>query len=107
MTTTSTITPWFLRPTSVPTDFIGTETFVEKVNIIDKKTGIAMPLQVPFAGLNQYGFTIYFIFVMTPFGDMRIEVSKKVFDLLRVGKPIIVSYRRGRWTGSLKGSIAR
>jgi hypothetical protein len=38
---------------------------------------------------------------------LRLEVSKKVFDLIEVGDPLIVCYRKGRWTGALKGTIAR
>ena len=108
MTTTMAITPWYSRPTPMPFDFIGTATFVEKLQIFQKEQGYSLPIGCgPYGGGGGHVTAAYFIFVMTPFGDMRIEVSEKVFGLLNVGDNIVVSYRRGRWTAALKGTIAR
>lgn len=91
----------------MPFDFVGTERFVEKLSVIHKEEGVSLPAQAPFTNSIGYASPAYFIFVMTPFGDMRMTVSKKVFDLIETGDKIVVSYRKGRWTGALKGEIAR
>ena len=107
MTTSAvTITPWYQRPEPLPFDFIGTASFVQKLEIIEKKEGVSLPAPVPFNNSIGYSSPAYFIFVMTPFGDMRLDVSEKVFNLLAIGDRIVVSYCRGRWTGALKGKIA-
>lgn len=98
------------RPQPLPTDFIFTAAHVERTTVADKKEGVAISFG---AGgyysppVSIYASPAYFIFVMTRQGDLRIDVSKKVFDLLRVDDPIVVKYYRGRWTGTLKGKIAR
>lgn len=105
--TTVTTTPWYLRPEPMPFDFVGTPRFVEKLAIIKKDEGISLPGSAQFSNGIGYGKPAYFIFFLTPFGDMRMTVSKEVFDLLEVGDKIVVNYRKGRWTGALKGVIAR
>jgi hypothetical protein len=104
--TTIAITPWYSRPRAILTDFIFTKRYVEKLAIIGKIDGVAMPAEVPFNNSIGYGIAAHFVFVMTRFGDLRIEVSKEVFDLLTIGESVIVSYRRGRWTKALEGKIA-
>jgi hypothetical protein len=111
MTTTApSITPWYLRPTPWPFDFIGTAHHVEKLVIFEKQEGVKMPaISAGYGGCASIGYAVpaYFIFMMTPFGDLRIEVSQKVFNVLEVDDQIVVSYRRGRWSGALKGKVAR
>ena len=107
--TTPVIRKWYERPEPLPTDFIWTKTFLERTSILKKEEGVAVSVITPFGGGGGPYATrpAYFIFVMTQHGDMRIIVSERVFDLLRDGDPIVVSYRRGRWSGALKGKIAR
>lgn len=102
----TTITAWQDRPMPLPTDFIFTRTFIEKLRIIKMEEGIAIVGINPLSHV-EYTTAAYFIFLMTQFGDMRIEVSKIVFDLLTTDDSVVVSYQRGRWTGALKGRIAR
>jgi hypothetical protein len=107
--TASVTTPWYQRPDPLPFDFIGTKKFVEKLKVIEKTEGVSLPCTPMMGGGASIGYALpaYFIFVMTPFGDMRLDVSKAFFDLIEVGDPLIVSYRHGRWTGALKGKITR
>lgn len=102
---TTTITPWYKRPTPWPLEFLFTKTHVEKQTIISKEEGFSLPMH--HNGGHGYGIPAYFIFVTTPFGDMRIEVSEKVYNLLKIDEKIVVSYKRGRWSGALEGKIAR
>lgn len=90
------------RPQPLPFDFIFTPTHVERVAIAGKKEGVAFP--PPF---GNYTTPAYFVFVTTKHGDLRISVSKKVFEALSVGDSTVVQYQRGRWTSALKGRIAR
>lgn len=101
--TTAAITPQYERPVPMPFDFIGTKRFTEKLDVIDTVEGVCISVS-PSSG---YTTPAYFVFVATPFGDMRLDVSKKVFDLTERGDKLIVRYQRGRWTGALKGKIAR
>lgn len=105
--TVITTTPWYLRPSPMPFDFVGMTRFVEKLAIIKKEEGILLPEPAPFTNSIGYGSPAYFIFFMTPFGDMRMNCSEKMFSLLEVGDNVVVSYRKGRWTGALKGQFAR
>lgn len=50
---------------------------------------------------------VYFVYLKSHFGELRIEVSHTVYELLKIGDSLIVTYRRARWTGALKGEIAR
>ncbi|MEK7461758.1 MAG: hypothetical protein AAB586_01675 [Patescibacteria group bacterium] len=98
------------RPQPLPTDFIFTANHVERTTVADKKEGVSLPFMGTGYGASSsmgYASPAHFIFVMTQHGDMRITVSKKVFDLLRTGDSIVVQYHRGRWTGALEGKIAR
>lgn len=104
--TATTTTSWYLRPSPMPFDFIGTASFIEKLAIIEKKEGVSLPDPAPFSNSIGYGAPAYFIFVMTPFGDMRMTVSAQVFKLLEVGDKVVIKYRRGRWTGALEGKFA-
>lgn len=109
--TTTAIRKTFDRPEPFPLlDFIWTPRFVERTSVVEKELGFYIDLIGGGIGVTSRCITkpAFFIFVMTERGDMRMEVSKKVFDLLQVGDPIIVSYRQGRWTkGALQGKIAR
>ncbi|MEK7505536.1 MAG: hypothetical protein AAB597_01405 [Patescibacteria group bacterium] len=98
------------RPQPLPTDFIFAATHVERTTIADKKEGVSLPHMGTGYGASSsmgYASPAYFVFTMTRDGDMRITVSKKVYNLLRIGDSIVVQYQRGRWTGALKGKIAR
>lgn len=112
--TATTIRYGWDRPVPLPGDFIFTTAYVERAVIADKREGFA--IYYPVGG----GYTAniaaaspssnapaYFIFVMTDRGDLRITVSKKVYDCLEIGDNIVVEYQKGRWTGALKGNIAR
>jgi hypothetical protein len=107
----ATITPQHQRPVPMPFDFVGTRKYFERSKVIARREGVAL-IVVP-GGPGHGGVSrstaqpVFFIFVMTQFGDMRLDVSKKVFDLLRRGDDIVIQYQRGRWTGALKGKIAR
>lgn len=105
--TTATIRKWYERPIPIPTDFIGTEVFTERIKILRKEEGVSLPIVSGFVPSAGYTHPAYFIFVMTKAGDLRIEVTKTVFELLRKNDPIVVSYRTGRWTGAIEGKIAR
>jgi hypothetical protein len=105
--TIATITPHFQRPIPLPFDFIGTAHFVEKLTIIEKREGVSLPAGTPFNSGIGYAPPAYFIFVMTRFGDMRMDVSEKVFQLLDVGEKVVVDYRKGRWTGALECKFAK
>lgn len=107
---TATIRYGWDRPQPLPTDFIFVATHFARTTIVDKKDGASLPSMGSGYGASPsmgYASPAYFIFVMTRHGDVRITVSKKVFDLLRIGDSIVVQYRRGRWTGALEGRIAR
>ena len=105
---TAVITPWYERPMPLPLDFIGTTKFVERLQVFRKEQGCNIPsLPGPPFGSSGYTTPAYFIFVMTRFGDMRLDISEKVFNLLKIDDWIVVEYRYGRWTGALKGAIAR
>lgn len=109
--TTAVIRKSFERPDPFPLlDLIWTPTFTERATVLEKVEGVSVPFTGAFGGggATYYCLPAYFIFVMTERGDMRMDISKKVYDLLQVGDPIVVSYRQGRWTkGALKGKIAR
>lgn len=105
--TTTAIREWHERPTPFPTEFLWTKTLVERTTVLKKQEGVYVSESAAFGHYRSSTTPAYFIFVMTEHGDMRIDVSKKVFDLLREGDPLIVSYRRGYWSGALKGKIAR
>jgi len=99
------------RPQPLPGDFVLTTRYVEHVTIADKKEGVSLPrVGGGYGGSASIGYAspAYFIFMMTERGDLRIDVSKKAYDLLKVGDPIVVQYQQGRWTrDALKGKIAR
>lgn len=78
-------------PQSVPTDFIGTTTYLERVEILEKGI-LAASSKV-------------FITVMTQHGPLRAILSEELSKLVRVGDSIIIQYQKGRWTGALKGHI--
>ena len=101
------IAPRHVCTASLPFDFIGTPVFVERLSISEKCEGLSIPQIAPFSSSMGYSMPAYFVFVKTRFGDLRITVSKEAFDLLEPGDPLVVSYRRGRWTGALEGKIAR
>ena len=97
------------RPQPLPGDFIFVKPKTVRTTIADKREGFSVPSMTCGYGsalTGGYASDAYFIFVMTPDGDLRVTVSKEVFDLLEIGDPIIVKYRSGRWTQALEGKIA-
>lgn len=76
---------------SIPTDFIGTAKYLERVEILQK--GILA------------SSSANFICVMTQRGPLQISLSKQMSEIVRVGDSIIVQYQKGRWTGAMKGHI--
>lgn len=94
----------------LPFDFIGTSWHTKKALVQGRDTG----LRIYWGGGGWVpsmrfpaGETFYLMFVATPHGNLRLEVSKPVFDLIRAGDSIIVCYQQGRWTGELRGGIAQ
>lgn len=101
------IKPWFERPTPIPTDFIGTQKFFAKTVVLEKKEGVNLPYMAPGVQSPGYSSPAYFIFLRPNDKDLRVTVSKQVFDLLEIGNEIVVFYRVGRWTGAVEGKIAQ
>jgi|CXWL01.1.fsa_nt_gi hypothetical protein len=83
---------------------------VERTTVTDKRGSVELPYEgggyCASASIG-HATPVYFIFVMTAHGDLRITVSRDVFNLLEVGDPIVVQYQKRRCTDALKGKIAR
>lgn len=111
MSATTAIRRGFARPEPFPIlDLIWTPMHTERTTIHEKVEGFSLPFTGGIYGGARTGYSkpAYFIFVLTKRGELRLNVSKEVFDLVRVDDPIIVNYRQGRWTkGVLEGKIAR
>jgi hypothetical protein len=93
------------QPQPFLTDFILMPEYIQRTKITGKKEGVSIGVY----GMTGYivEMPVHFIFVMTQHGNLRIKVPKKVFKLLHTDDPIVVCYRKGRWTGALEGKIAR
>ena|SRR5581483_2973548 len=108
--TTGSIRYGWDRPVPLPLDFAFSPTFTERTTVADKKEGLTDHTAIGVYG-GGIGTVItspaYFVFVWTSRGDLRISVSKAVFDQIRTGDSVVVQYQQGRWTNSLKGCIAR
>ncbi len=99
---------WPELPQPIPTDFIGTPKYFERTEVRDKQEGwLVWEVAGPYGGGGGGASPGYFIFVVTERGQLRLTVPKEVFDLLEVHDQVVVCYRKGRWTGALKGKIAR
>lgn len=103
------ITPWYDRPTALPLEFLFSKTYVEKLEIIHKEEGLSTLMNSgPNANIGSgYPMPVSFIFLITPFGDLRLEVSSSLYEVLQVGDKIVINYTHGRWSGALEGKIAR
>lgn len=86
------------NPGWIPFEFIGTEEYVEKVKILDKKASLI------FGGCGVHR-PVYLLLVETSRGNLRIEVSGNLFGLLTTGEGICVSYQIGRWSKLPKGKV--
>lgn len=91
-------------------DFVGTSTRHFKGMVFGKNVEKVRALPYARAPIKMDGhgnIVNRYIDVTTPDGTLRIYVSEQVHDLIEIGGPLVVAYRRGRWSGALKGEIAR
>ena len=91
------------------TDFIFAESYVERTVIKDLKRGTYKMLlgSFPSNPTKMYEFPSYLVTVVTSRGIAQMGVEERTFKHLRVGDPIVVEYRVGRWTGKLRADIAQ
>lgn len=88
-----------LLPSPLLTDFVGRKKYLERLIVTSKRGGMS------WGGMGAPAAS-YYVLVETPFGELFLGVSKRFFNLVEVGDPLVVEYRRGRWTKTLKGKIA-
>ncbi len=90
-----------------PFDFTFAKTHQERALLVNKIVATVQMAALTFENAKAWSEERPLLFLETTFGDLQIKVSKKAYDLWKVGDHIVVEFQRGRWTGNLKGKICR